>query len=122
MKYLYFVLTITLVGISCKPKDLPTVSNISKQGILIKFSHLTTKAELAAIDTKLRDIQGLHLDYSQCIFTDKNALKTMSTSLTKNGQIIANCSADLMSLQYKYYGYQMDIDGDVVTHAKAGSF
>jgi len=122
MKYIYLIISIMIFGYACSPKDLPTVADISEEHILIKCSHLTTKSEIEEITSKLAESHDLEFDCSNCKFNKEEKLEAFFASILQDGAKLASCSADLMALQYKYYGFEMEIKDDQMVYGKAGSF
>ena len=122
MKYLYIPFLLVVLASSCKPKQLPTVMKVTKDAVLLKCSHMTSKAELQKFKAILSQMHGVKMDDSATSYTETGTLKTFQSSLTKEGNTLATINADLMSLQYKYYGYELTFQDGEITHIKAGSF
>ncbi len=90
---------------SCQPKDLPTVSDIHKDFAEVKFSHMTTKDELFRIKSDLRETSNIELDYSQTQFLDDGHIQTLKIGVRLPNGTRGSTSADLMKLQFNYYGF-----------------
>ncbi len=97
--------------ISCQPKDLPTVVDIQSDYALVKISHMTTKAELEKIKNDLKTITHLDFEYGASTFFEDGKLKTLAYGIKGNiGS--GSATADLMSIQFHYYGLIYDPGGN----------
>lgn len=107
MKYLLYSLFVILMGVSCQPKSLPTVFEVKENYALLKASHEITKPELEKIQAQLAEYDFV-LDYSKSQFYEDDKIKVLALTLqTPTGQI-GSTSADLVTIQYKYYGFRYD--------------
>ncbi|MEE9437556.1 MAG: hypothetical protein V3V14_01065 [Saprospiraceae bacterium] len=119
MKNIFTILIILLLIIGCSPKELPTVSIVDKNGFFLKASHQTTKQELKDFQSEIAKIHGINFDFSKTEFTEKNTIKHFNSVMSK-GAFKAKCSADLFTLQYKYYGFQFNVKDNKILKGKTG--
>jgi len=107
MKYILFSLSLIFILASCQPKSLPTVFEVREGYALLKASHEITRVELEKIKSQLAEHDFI-LDYSKSQFYEDDKIKVLALSLqTPTGQI-GSTSADLVTIQYKYYGFRYD--------------
>ncbi len=109
MKYLSFFL-IALFLLACSPKDLPTVFIQQDDYALLKVSHETTKNELKAIKDKLEN-QGIVIDYFSSSFFDNDQLQILRLIVTTPEGHSGQTTADIVNLQFKYYGFKYNKGG-----------
>lgn len=109
MKYL--LLTFLSLGLlACNPKELPTVF-VQKDGYaLLKVSHQTTREELDNIQIQLEE-QGITLDYSGSSFFDNGSLQILKMQVVTPKGHSGQTTADIVNLQYRYYGFLYQMDG-----------
>ncbi len=119
MKYTLSLLLLSFLIISCAPKELPTVSMVDENGFFLKISHQTSKQELKDFQSKVSKIHGVNFDFSKTEFTEANLVKNLNAQLSK-AAFKAKCSADLFTLQYKYYGFDFAVENGQVTTGKTG--
>jgi len=81
---------------------------------------MTTQSELHGFAVELENIHNIKLDYSQSEFFESGTLKTFISTLSDENEKISRCSADLMSLQYKYIGYDISMENGHPSHIVAG--
>lgn len=108
MRFMCLALLLSLISISCSPKELPTVFSIDDNKIIVKLSHMTSKAELNDIQNKLIPY-GLVLDYTGSTFFESKRLQLLKLSCLKDG-VGGTVSADAASLQFRYYGFIYDLN------------
>ena len=109
MRLIAFGLLLTLV--SCMPKDLPTVSNISDHLIEVKMSHMTTQTEMDKIINDLKP-HNITMDYSGSRFFDDGKLRDLKLRVyAESGAPSGQCAPTLTKLQYSYYGFILKSDG-----------
>jgi hypothetical protein len=110
MKHILIVI-FAIIFNGCMPKDLPTQSSINDQKITVKLSHMTTKTELEKISSELQ-AQNIIMDFSRSKFFDDGKLKTLSLHVAGEGGVPSGTSsADLMAIQFHYYGFELNSDG-----------
>lgn len=115
-----FAVTILLSTTSCQPKELPTVMKVTKEQVLLKCSHQTTKDELLKFATITNRLHKLQIDFSETTYLDGGTIQNLKSSIIKGDKLLAKLNADLTSLQYKYYGYEINFARDEIQHLKAG--
>ena len=103
---------LSILCISCKPKNLPTVSDIHEDYAEVKFSHMTTEAEMADIKTKLKQISNINFTYENSTFLEDGHLQTLKIGAEMPDGNRGSTSTDLMSLQFKYYGFEYNPTGN----------
>ena len=110
MKHLTLILLTVLLQ-ACMPKDLPTNVSISDQQIKVKLSHLTTRTELEQITSDLKS-QNILMEYSRSQFFENGKLKSLSLQVAgENGKPAGSTVADLMGIQFHYYGFELKSNG-----------
>lgn len=78
----------------------------------IKFSHMTTQDEMYEIQANLKSISNIEFVFDQSEFLEYGHLQTLKIGIkTPNGNT-GSCSADLMKLQFNYYGFEYNPDGN----------
>ena len=108
MKQLLTLSIITFLLTSCQPKNLPTVSDIHADYAEVKFSHMTTKDEMAKIKIELKSMSNIEFRYEQSQFLDDGHLQVLKIGVVMPDGTKASTSADLMKLQFNYYGFLYD--------------
>jgi hypothetical protein len=103
-----FLLLLTL---SCTPKSLPTVFEAREGFALLKASHEITKTELQQIKEDLA-VMGFDMDYSKSQFFEDGKIQRLTISVLTPEGAAGSTSADLVTLQYKYYGFRYDKQGE----------
>ena len=109
MKYLSFFL-FALSMPACSPKDLPTVFIQQEGYALLKVSHETTRNELKEIKNQLEK-QGIVTDYFSSSFFDNDKLQILRLVVTTPEGHSGQTTADIVNLQFKYYGFKYNKDG-----------
>lgn len=97
--------------LSCTPKSLPTVFEAREGYALLKASHEITKSELQQIKDDLAEL-GFDMDFSRSQFFDDGKIQRLSLSVLTPEGAAGSTSADLVTLQYKYYGFRYDKQGE----------
>lgn len=110
MLRLVFLLSSITLLYSCEPKMLPTVIEISPQNVNVKFSHMSTMNEIAQAAMECAQI-GINMQYAGSEFFDDGRIRKLAIQVTLPNGKSGNTSADLTTLQYKYYGFTMDPSG-----------
>ena len=105
MKQLLTISIFSFVLLSCQPKDLPTVSDIHADFAEVKFSHMTTKDELVNIKAELKSVSNIDLRFEQSQFLEDGHLQELKIGVVLPDGTKASTSADLMKLQFNYYGF-----------------
>lgn len=103
MKYRLFIL-ISLSLLACNPKALPTVFVQQEGYALLKVSHETTRDELKDIQAQLEK-QGISLDYFSSAFYENGHLQILKLMVTTPEGHSGQTTADIVNLQYRYYGF-----------------
>jgi len=104
--FLFFALFLS----ACSPKDLPTVAEHSADNVLLKLSHQSTKAEMESFARLIEDY-GLEMDYSESEFFETGTLRNLKLKvMTPVGG--GSTTADQVTLQYKYYGFHYQKEGN----------
>lgn len=98
--------------LSCQPKNLPTISDIHQDYVEVKISHMTTKEELAEIKSKLSTICNIEFDYSQSEFFEDGKIQLLKMGVIIPDGNMGSGTADLMTLQFKYYGFEYNLKGN----------
>ena len=93
----------------CKPKDLPTVADLNGDRITVKFSHQSTKAEMEQIARDLQEKYTINMDFSKSIFFDDGKLRELDLNIFIVGGSGGHTRALLTNLQYKYYGFSLEL-------------
>jgi hypothetical protein len=112
MKYFYSVLLI-LGLLACNPKSLPTVFVQKDNYALLKISHETTKNELQQIKDQLEN-QKIMMDYSGSSFFDNDRIQILRLQIITPAGHTGQTNADIVNLQYRYYGFKYDKTGSPV--------
>jgi len=95
---------------SCKPKILPTVTKVTPDEVIAKFSHMTTMGEIAHVAILCAQ-NDINFQYAGTEFFEDNRVKKLMIQVTlPNGQT-GKMSADITNLQYKYYGFMYNSNG-----------
>lgn len=95
---------------SCEPKVLPTVVDVRPEEVFIKFSHMSNMAEIAEA-AMLCAQQNINMQYAGSEFFDDGRLRKLALQVTLPGGQAGTTSADLATLQFKYYGFKTGKDG-----------
>ncbi|KXK37161.1 MAG: hypothetical protein J5I52_01080 [Saprospiraceae bacterium] len=103
MKNVLFAIMVLILA-SCQPKDLPTVLEVRDGYALMKISHQTTKDELKDIQQKLADY-NIALSYEGSTFFDNNRLQNVVLQVKTPEGHSGNTKADIVALQYRYFGF-----------------
>lgn len=94
--------------ISCTAKELPVIVDVDKNYAEVKISHEATEKSLQIIQSDLKNIANIEMDFSKSTFLDDGRIQDLKITVTlPNGQR-GSTQADLMTLQYKYYGFKYD--------------
>lgn len=111
MKHFLTLGILTFLLASCQPKNLPTVSDIHADYAEVKISHMTTKDELAKIKTELKSVSNIDLIYNQTEFLDDGHVQILKIGVQMPDGTKGSTSADLMKLQFNYYGFEYNPKG-----------
>ncbi len=108
----YFIMSVFFLMIvtACSPKSLPTVFEQREGYAMLKVSHETTKDELAAISAKAEQ-QGIVMDYSNSSFFDNGRLQILRLNVVTSEGYKGQTTADIVNLQFRYYGFLYQKDG-----------
>ena len=98
---------------SCQPKDLPTVFTQSEGYALMKISHQTTKTELEQMSIKLAE-QGINITFSNSEFFEDGKIRNLKLGVETPDGNRGSTSADIVVLQFNYYGFIYQKDGNPV--------
>ena len=110
MYKIFILIGLMVFSVSCEPKNLPTVIDVKPEEVVIKFSHMSTMQEItnAAI---LCLQQNIDMQFTGTEFFDDGRVRKLALQVTlQNGQKGVT-SADLATLQFKYYGFIIRKDG-----------
>ncbi|MBK9256313.1 MAG: hypothetical protein IPM42_12565 [Saprospiraceae bacterium] len=105
-----FSVFLVLTIMSCQPKELPTILEQSDGYVLMKLSHQTTKTELESMSIKLAN-QNIEMDYSNSEFLEDGRLRILKLVVKTPDGSTGTTSADIVNLQYKYFGFLYDKAG-----------
>lgn len=97
---------------SCQPKNLPTIADIHDDYVEVKISHMTTQDELANIKLKLSSVSNIEFDYSQSEFFEDGKIQLLKMGVITPSGNMGSGTADLMTLQFKYYGFEYNPKGN----------
>jgi hypothetical protein len=100
-----FIFVVSFFIVSCQPKDLPTEFKADKDESYARISHLTTQKELQVMQKDLKNV-GITFDYSKSTYLEDGKIKTLQLIVILDDGTGGKVSADLMSLQYHYYGFE----------------
>jgi len=112
MKQLFTLSILTLLIVGCQPKNLPTISDIHSDYAKVKISHLTTKDEMENIKSKLKSVSNIEFDFSQSIFFEDGKIQILKVGVILPDGSRGSGSADLVTLQFKYYGFEYHPKGN----------
>lgn len=98
-------LIVLLVLISCSPKELPTVLENTDSRVVMKVSHMTTRAELDDLSAKLAQT-GITVDYSGSEFFDNGRLRRLVLMVVTPEGNNGRTTADIVALQFRYFGFE----------------
>ncbi len=104
---------------ACQPKNLPTVMTIQGDHIVCKVSHQTTQSELTAFTKKLLE-KNIVLDLTGTQYLEGGTLKQLQFAVMFPDGTIGTAAADIVGLQYRYYGFEFNPSAGV--SFRAGSF
>ncbi len=113
MKELLTLSICSFILFSCQPKDLPTIADIHSDFVEVKFSHMTTKAEMRKIKTELKTVSNIDLIYNQSQFLEDGRLQILKIGVVMPDGTKGSTKADLIKLQFNYYGFLYDPKGTV---------
>lgn len=124
MKFGFTTLSLFVVFtfLSCAAKNLPTVIQIDAVQINLLCSHQTTASELANAAEKIESLHQMTLDFSKSIFDESGQIRELSLELFYEDKKLASTKAQLLNIQYRYYGIQLTREGVDITGLKAGAF
>lgn len=112
MKNILF-LNLLLLFMACQPKELPTILTQSEGYALMKVSHMTTKNELTEMTQKL-SMQSIKIDFSSSEFFGNGSLRSLKLTVETPESNRGTTSADLVTLQFNYYGFIYQKEGNPV--------
>ena len=115
--FVFALLTFFLIG--CQPKELPSVLTIDGEHIVFKVSHQTTKTELDSFTRELL-AKNIVLDLSGTTYLKEGTLQQLKFAVMLADGTIGTKSADLVGLQYRYYGFEYNPKSTI--RFRAGSF
>lgn len=96
---------------SCEPKVLPTVVDVRPEEVIVKFSHMSDMGEMANAAMSCAQ-QNINMQYAGTEFFEDGRLRKLALQVTlPNGQK-GTTSADLSTLQFKYYGFTINKEGN----------
>ncbi|MBK6783533.1 MAG: hypothetical protein IPG79_07065 [Saprospiraceae bacterium] len=95
---------------SCEPKVLPTVIEFKQDQVMVKFSHMSTMAEFAQAAIQCNE-RNINMQYAGSEFFEDGRVKKLAIQLTMPNGKSGNTTADLTTLQYKYYGFMVADNG-----------
>lgn len=121
MKYLLVLSACLFLAISCKPKDLPTEQSVSSQGAFIKMSHMTTQKEMERFASSVRLAWRTKFDFSESTFFEDGKLRTLKFQIVTPNGLAASGSADLQTLQHKYFQIIGQKENDELVIKKVGN-
>lgn len=121
IQFLFFLSLISLVTISCGPKELPTSVVMNDEFIEVKLSHQTTKDEMLKIQSDAKAKYNLNFDFSKSSFFDDGKLRTLNLAVVSEAGSKGTTTADLMTLQNKYFGFMINLDPNAGTSMKIGT-
>lgn len=101
--------------ISCTPKSLPTVFEVREGYAVLKASHEITQSELNIVQKELSQL-GFVLDYDKSLFFEDGKIQRLSLTVQTPEGAIGSVSADLVTLQYKYYGFKYDKESETLLY------
>lgn len=104
---------------ACQPKNLPTVMTIQGDHIVCKVSHQTTQTELVDFTKKLLE-KNIVLDLTGTQYLEEGTLKQLQFAVMLPDGTIGTAAADIVGLQYRYYGFEFNPSAAV--SFRAGSF
>lgn len=104
MKHLLFLGLILVSFCTCKPKELPTVMEITEEKVVLKLSHMSTKAEMQSFKDKITSMD-FNMDFSGSEFFDNGNLRRLNLRVACPNGTSGATSADGVTLQFKYYGF-----------------
>jgi hypothetical protein len=105
-----FFFTVLIFLSSCEPKVLPTVIDFKPDQVIVKLSHMSTMADFAQAAMQCNQ-RNINMQYAGSEFFEDGRVKKLAIQLTMpNGQS-GNTTADLTTLQYKYYGFMVSDNG-----------
>jgi hypothetical protein len=109
MRNIIFILILGLFS-SCQPKELPTIITSDEDSFVAKFSHMTTKTEMEQVAKAVAE-NGGELDFSRCSFYDNGKLQKLSIAIKAPNGSSGATGADIVGLQYGYYGFYWGTGG-----------
>ncbi len=104
MRYLCLSFFI-LIFLGCQPKELPTQTKVDSEESYLKISHMTTIDELKKAQLDLMQV-GIAVDFHNSIFFDNGKIRILDLVVVLPDGTGGSCKADLVKLQFKYYGFQ----------------
>jgi hypothetical protein len=109
MRVLLFLLPLFLL--SCQPKELPSYLEYKDGYAILKISHQTSRDELFSYAEALKE-QGIEIDFSKSTFFDNDRLQNLSLFVKTPDGNSGNTSADQTNLQFKYFGFLYQKNGN----------
>lgn len=109
MKHL-FIFSLGWLLISCQPKELPTVLDLTEGYALMKVSHQTTKSELKSMAQKLSEME-IEMDYSGSEFYEDDKLQKLKLIIVTPDGNKGVTTADIVALQFRYFGFLYQKEG-----------
>jgi superfamily I DNA and RNA helicase len=107
----FFISLIVLTLLSCQPKDLPTVFELSDETVLVKVSHQTTQSEMKTIAEQLKEKQ-FQMDFTGSEFYENDKLKNLKLIIITPQGNKGITKADIVALQFKYFGFLYKKEGN----------
>lgn len=120
MKYTYLLLTMFFI-VGCQPKELPTIISITDSGAIVKFSHQTTRSEMTTASNELKSKYNVDVDYKGSTYFEDGKLRVLNVAVRLADGSGGKTKADLAKLQYAYYGFAIEANGDQVKMKSIGN-
>ena len=112
MKYIFLIFCTTTLLLSCMPKDLPTVSEVTDTSALLKLSHMSLKSEMDTFANLCLRYQ-ITVDYTGSTYFEDGKLRTLRLGILLPDGKSGRTQCDLTKLQYSYYGFKYDKNSQV---------
>ncbi|MBK9733704.1 MAG: hypothetical protein IPO92_01540 [Saprospiraceae bacterium] len=85
-----------------------------KKLTLLKLSHQSTKTEMSEFSKAIAMDQGIIMDFSTSEFFEDGKLRKLKLTVILPDNTGGKTSADLTTLQFKYYGFQYQKNGNPI--------
>jgi hypothetical protein len=108
-RLIIFFSSMFVIMCSCKPRDLPTVFKVDGDKVIAMFSYQTTKDDLLFVQNEMAQL-NIRMSLRGSEFFKDGRVRILSLTLNFLDGTTGQVKADVVTLQYKYYGFSINHD------------